>query len=80
MVDLGSKHECPSCGAKFYDLGKPDPTCPKCGANPTTAEEEEQGKKAPPASRAKAVKAKAPSPAPDAASDSEDGADDDSEE
>ncbi len=28
--DLGSKHLCASCGAKFYDLGKQPPTCPKC--------------------------------------------------
>ena len=30
---LGSKWECFSCGAKFYDLNKPEPLCPKCGAN-----------------------------------------------
>ena len=29
---LGSKHECPSCSTKFYDLGKPKPVCPSCGA------------------------------------------------
>jgi hypothetical protein len=33
MGDLGTKHECSACGAKFYDLGKPDPVCPKCGAD-----------------------------------------------
>lgn len=31
-VELGGKHECPNCGAKFYDLGKSDPKCPKCDA------------------------------------------------
>ena len=30
---LGGKWECFSCGAKFYDLGKPEPICPKCGAD-----------------------------------------------
>ena len=30
---LGSKHVCFECGAKFYDLGKPEPVCPKCGAD-----------------------------------------------
>jgi rubrerythrin len=30
---LGSKWECFSCGAKFYDLNKPEPLCPRCGAN-----------------------------------------------
>lgn len=30
---LGTKYDCYSCGTKFYDLGKPEPICPKCGAN-----------------------------------------------
>jgi uncharacterized protein (TIGR02300 family) len=30
-VDLGEKQLCPSCGAKFYDLGKRPAKCPKCG-------------------------------------------------
>jgi len=33
MPDLGKKHDCPSCGTKFYDLGKAEPICPKCGVN-----------------------------------------------
>jgi hypothetical protein len=33
MAELGTKYECYSCGAKFYDFGKPAPICPKCGAN-----------------------------------------------
>lgn len=32
-LKLGTKFECYSCGTKFYDLGKSDPVCPKCGAN-----------------------------------------------
>ena len=32
-ADLGTKHECPNCGIKYYDLGKSDPHCPKCGAS-----------------------------------------------
>lgn len=32
-LKLGNKHECYSCGTKFYDLGKAEPICPKCGAN-----------------------------------------------
>lgn len=32
-LKLGSKHECFSCGTKFYDLGKSEVLCPKCGAN-----------------------------------------------
>jgi hypothetical protein len=31
-IELGKKHECESCGTKYYDFGKPDPACPKCGA------------------------------------------------
>lgn len=33
MTELGSKHECLSCGTKFYDLGKSEIVCPKCGAH-----------------------------------------------
>ncbi len=31
--DLGTKYVCYRCGTKFYDMKKPDPLCPKCGAN-----------------------------------------------
>ncbi len=31
--DLGTKHTCFKCGTKFYDLKKPEPICPKCGAD-----------------------------------------------
>jgi uncharacterized protein (TIGR02300 family) len=29
--ELGSKRVCVSCGARFYDLRKAPPVCPKCG-------------------------------------------------
>ena len=29
-VALGEKQVCPSCGAKFYDLGRRPAICPKC--------------------------------------------------
>ncbi len=32
-LKLGTKFDCYSCGTKFYDLGKSEPICPKCGAN-----------------------------------------------
>jgi uncharacterized protein (TIGR02300 family) len=35
--DLGTKHTCWKCGTKFYDLKKPSPLCPKCGADPRHA-------------------------------------------
>lgn len=31
--DLGAKHTCYQCGTRFYDLKKPAPICPKCGAD-----------------------------------------------
>jgi uncharacterized protein (TIGR02300 family) len=31
--DLGTKFTCFKCGTKFYDLKKPEPVCPKCGAD-----------------------------------------------
>jgi hypothetical protein len=33
MPELGKKYECAECGTKFYDLGKAEPICPKCGTN-----------------------------------------------
>jgi hypothetical protein len=39
MPDLGKKFTCYSCHTKFYDLGKPEPLCPKCGADQRDAEE-----------------------------------------
>ena len=30
--ELGTKRQCQSCGAKFYDLNKDPILCPKCGA------------------------------------------------
>ena len=29
---FGRKQWCPSCNARFYDLNRPDPVCPRCGA------------------------------------------------
>lgn len=31
--DLGNKFTCFKCSTKFYDLKKPAPLCPKCGAD-----------------------------------------------
>ncbi len=31
--DLGTKFNCFKCATKFYDMKKPDPICPKCGAD-----------------------------------------------
>jgi len=39
MPDLGKKYNCYSCHTKFYELGKPVPLCPKCGADQREADE-----------------------------------------
>jgi hypothetical protein len=54
---LGQKWVCYSCQAKFYDLQKPDPRCPKCGADQRQSPAFEKPK------RTRAKKA-APAPAP----------------
>jgi uncharacterized protein (TIGR02300 family) len=59
---LGQKWTCYSCQQKFYDLNKPDPHCPKCGADQRQSPAFEKpkrtrGKKAaPPPPPKKAVK------------------------
>jgi hypothetical protein len=30
---LGTRYHCFQCNTKFYDLNRPDPLCPKCGAD-----------------------------------------------
>lgn len=30
---LGTRFTCFSCGTKFYDLNRPEPLCPECGAD-----------------------------------------------
>lgn len=31
--DLGTRYVCWNCSTRFYDLKKPAPICPKCGAD-----------------------------------------------
>ena len=31
--ELGTKYTCFKCECKFYDLGRPEPLCPRCGAD-----------------------------------------------
>jgi uncharacterized protein (TIGR02300 family) len=33
LSKLGTKYMCYKCAAKFYDLNRPEPLCPKCGAD-----------------------------------------------
>ena len=50
-LELGTKHQCQNCGAKFFDLNKDPIVCPKCGtvfqsvgarARPAAKAEEEE--------------------------------------
>ena len=41
MPDLGKKFECYNCGTKFYNLGRPEAICPKCGVNQKNAKSED---------------------------------------
>jgi hypothetical protein len=53
---LGAKHLCFKCGAKFYDLNKPEPICPKCGTDQRTRPKvEPKAKPAPPAGQRRQV-------------------------
>ena len=47
MPDLGKKYECYNCHTKFYNLGKPEPICPKCGANQKNAKSDDAPPPAP---------------------------------
>jgi hypothetical protein len=53
---LGTKYQCFSCAAKFYDLNKPEPTCPRCGVDQRDRPKETPKPKvpAPPRSRQRA--------------------------
>ena len=57
---LGNKLTCPSCGAKFYDLKKKQPVCPKCGEDYVVQKPKTRRAQAP------GTKEPAPAPAPDA--------------
>lgn len=65
MTELGNKHECLSCSTKFYDLGKSELICPKCGADQKELAEAGEGsttkekRKAKPKKKAKTSKKKA---------------------
>ena len=56
--ELGTKHQCQNCGAKFFDLNKDPIICPKCGTvfqgatartRPTAKPEEEEAELSTPA-------------------------------
>jgi uncharacterized protein (TIGR02300 family) len=57
---LGVKHTCFQCGAKFYDLFRPEPLCPKCGADQREAPKVETKRK--PAAAPKRARKRAMAP------------------
>ena len=65
MPELGKKYECAECGTKFYDLGKPEPICPKCGTNQRGLVEREKTVAPAPRTPRAAVVAPPPVEAPD---------------
>jgi uncharacterized protein (TIGR02300 family) len=65
--DLGTKYVCFKCGTKFYDLKKPVPACPKCGADQRDAPVAKSGS----GRAARAAPAKEPEEAEVAATDDE---------
>jgi uncharacterized protein (TIGR02300 family) len=60
LAKLGSKFACFKCHAKFYDLGRPEAICPKCGANQKDRPAAVKAPKAPVPPAKRAVKAMAP--------------------
>ena len=80
--DLGSKYVCYKCSTKFYDLRKPAPTCPKCGADqreapvikPQTARQQRAA-----AAAKEAAEAELPAPEAEETEDEEAEEDDDDE-
>lgn len=80
--DLGTKWTCFKCATKFYDMKKPDPLCPKCGADQREspalkpASESRRGR----LSAAKAAAAAVIAPEPEPASDLLAGGDDEEED
>jgi uncharacterized protein (TIGR02300 family) len=56
--DLGTKHTCFKCATKFYDMKKPVPLCPKCGAD----QRESPALKPAPAERRARAPVKVPEP------------------
>ena len=73
--DLGTKYVCFKCGTKFYDLKKPVPACPKCGAD------QREAPSAKPAGRgSRAAASREVEPAEPAAGDEEDAEADEEDE
>jgi uncharacterized protein (TIGR02300 family) len=79
-TDLGEKHTCPECGAKFYDLGKHPVVCPKCKTVITTADDSAKPKRSREKPKAAPVKAKSKAVDEDEDEDDDDEDEDDEDE
>lgn len=84
--DLGTKHSCFNCSIKFYDLHKPEPICPKCGADqrqtparPASSTSEKRRNRAAPAAEVEVTAEEGPVPEADDEEEEEDEEDDDEE-
>jgi uncharacterized protein (TIGR02300 family) len=74
--DLGAKHTCFKCGTKFYDMKKPEPVCPKCGAD----QRQSPASKPSPAAERRRAAAKPVAPEPPEAEEAEVEADEDADD
>lgn len=70
--DLGNKHVCFKCGSKFYDLKKPDPICPKCGADQREATAKPEGRRSRLSATPKIIEPVEPTEREEAAEEDED--------
>ena len=77
---LGSKRVCPSCNARFYDLGRDPAMCPVCGAKHPQASFAKTRRVKPPAPRAAPQQAAPKAEDDDIALEDEDGEDGDVED
>jgi hypothetical protein len=59
-LNLGNKFECYNCGTRFYDLGKSESICPKCGANQKDSDRGDKASAAAPAKRKRKVEVPKP--------------------
>jgi hypothetical protein len=61
---LGQKWACFSCGTKFYDLNRPEPTCPKCEADQRESPLLAKAVKRPKGKKPEEIKPEPPPPPP----------------
>ena len=82
-ANLGGKYTCFKCECKFYDLGREEPLCPRCGAdqredpNPDPREAFLARFRKPTRSRSRKKKKKEPKETPEVDDDGDDLLDDD---